>query len=405
MGDTRPRPPTRGSLPDGPHATPLSAPPHPNAPRADTCTRASRRCPCTAGRDIAEDATPQHRGGKSRAARAALGTCVRHQDTCSLSGEKPQLGGSSGRHDGHPWRRAHAVARKRNTPPPRARPDARAKAPVWRVRAREGVSVGVNGQRPHARCAAPSSGTTSLYPRATRLSICTRPSASRGAGEATHAWCVRGLVVGGARTQREPRRTSRGTTLVRECAVEAWEQGYDAGETALNTPVPRHRSRKRERERPHLGGQGVDGRSAADGRRRRKRELTWGSEAPCAFDAHGGSHVFRILREQPWAPLERSNPGRRPRRMTNDRIRVVVRPHGSAPYPCHALPLALLVPRTRPSFCRRRRPLELGLPRCAPELPAKGSAQHRQPHGASRLRTWRTRRTVAERADLGTRRR
>ena len=61
----------------------------------------------------------------------------------------------------------------------------------------------------------------------------------------------------------------------------------------------------------------MDGRSAADGRRRRrKRELTWGSEAPCAFDAYGGSRVFRSRREQSWAPLERSNPGRRPRRMT-----------------------------------------------------------------------------------------
>ena len=188
--------------------------------------------PVYGGRGIAEDATPQHRGGKSPAASAArhLGTSVWHQGTCSLSGEKPQLGGSSGRHDGHPWRRAHAVARKRNTPPPRARPDARAKAPVWRVRAREGVSVGVNGQRPHARCAAPSSGTTSLYPRATRLSICTRPSASRGAGEATHAWCVRGLVVGGARTQREIRRTSPWHHTCSGVHRRGEEQGYGVGE-------------------------------------------------------------------------------------------------------------------------------------------------------------------------------
>jgi len=33
---------------------------------------------------------------------------------------------------------------------------------------------------------------------------------------------------------------------------------------------------------------------------------------------------------------------------------------------------------------RRRRPRELGLPRCTPELPAQGSAQHRLLHGATR---------------------
>ena len=126
------------------------------------------------------------------------------------------------------------------------------------------------------------------------------------------------------------------------------------GRTALNPISKPRRSRERARERVQLGEQGADGRlQTVDAAR------LAGRGKPCddacqlrklnAPSTHGGSRVFRSRREQPWAPLERSNPGRRPRQMTTASGSVVQRPHGSAPYPRHALPLALPVPRTRPS--------------------------------------------------------
>jgi len=66
------------------------------------------------------------------------------------------------------------------------------------------------------------------------------------------------------------------------------------------------------------------------------RERVWCSHnlvtAVIRPSSHGGSRVFHSRREQPWAPLERSNPRRRPRRMTPASGSVVQRrrPHGSA---------------------------------------------------------------------------
>ena len=161
MGDALPRP-TRGSLPEGPHATPLSAPhPTPTRRRADTCTRVSRRCPCTAA--VASQRMPRRStaGGNPLlqvlpgTSALAFGTKAPVPSRGKSRSWAAVLGGMTATRGGGRTRSPE----NETPPPPRARPDARAKAPVWRVRAREGVSVGVNGQRPHARCAAPSSGT------------------------------------------------------------------------------------------------------------------------------------------------------------------------------------------------------------------------------------------------------
>jgi len=164
--------------------------------------------------------------------------------------------------------------RKRNTP----RADLMGRA----YRAGEGKSERVGGSGWAATARAVRSALlrdqTSLYPCATPHSIFAPPSASHGAGgSATRGACA---VLSSA-AQREyapPRHQTRTFAPLRTCAKRrsGGRQGLYGRRTALSTPVPRQQ-REEETER-HLGGQGVDGRSAADGRRRRrKRELTGGS--------------------------------------------------------------------------------------------------------------------------------
>ena len=138
--------------------------PTPTRRRADTCCHPAM--PVYGGRTAA--VRRPNRGCGERAARAARhdvtgthGTGVWHQGACSLSGKKPQLD----RQCCASWRPPMAEgARGRpenETPPPRGSDDALAKRPTGRVRARERVSAGVDGQRPRAVRSLPPQGAPS----------------------------------------------------------------------------------------------------------------------------------------------------------------------------------------------------------------------------------------------------
>ena len=232
-----------------PDATPLSAP-HPNAPRADTCTRVSRRYPCTAA--VASQRMPHAAtcGEKSRHVRH-LATCARRQGACSFSGKKLQLDGSAGRHDGHSWRTRSPPTTKHpgsdrtcNGPACRASEDKRGRVggSGWEATARAVRSALLRDQQPFLHGA----------PRDTPSPHDFRPPVGRGKPPTRGACAVLSSSI---RTQRVPVRTSRqprGPHVVR-----ARSGGTYFGRTGTTSaglhphPPPQQRER-----RPHLGGRG-----------------------------------------------------------------------------------------------------------------------------------------------------
>ena len=164
MGDTLPRPHV-GSLPID-WMRRRSQPPHPTPTR-----RAPTRAHVSAGDARVRRASQRPHAttwGKT-VAHVVPGTWALAPSTKAPAPSRRKSRswtGSAGRHDGHSWRTRSPPTTKH----PRICRTCKG-LPAGRVRTREGVSVGVDGKRPHARCAAPSSGTNNPFSTAPHATL------------------------------------------------------------------------------------------------------------------------------------------------------------------------------------------------------------------------------------------